>query len=351
MRPTLLGILGLMGAPWMGACIVDNVDRGPREAARPPERAGEPTGSTRSRFYAINTLSLGYAERSGAPSPIAWKKYGYDIDGKLSNDKSTDHCRLKAGAAAKIKQDGEKGIDNSFGANILPILGKAAPDSVKSVNEGLRTGAFTLIFEITGLDYEEDQTNTGLGGQLFAGARLANPPKWDGNDDWPVLPELLVDGTIAGGSRIKFTDAYVNKGLFVSGTDATLRLGLSIGGVLLTLSIDKATLSFQKPASASGLDLTNGTIAGVLNTERLIRDLKKVTGRISDTFCKEGAFEPIAEASDIMTDGTNGDPTQECDGISIGIGFTARALGPPTRVATPPAPQPDPCVAPSDAGS
>ena len=327
------------------------------ESERPPAKEGPATSSTTVKHYGLYTLSLGGADRSGAPSQTAWKKYGYDLDGKASTDKSTDHCKLKAGAAAKIKQDGDKGIDNSFGANILPIIDTAAPDSTKSINDSIRTGAFTVIIETTGFDDSAAQTNTGLKGQLFAGAKLTNPPKWDGTDEWPVLSELLADGnSIAGGSKVKFADAYVNKGLFVSGTDATVSLSLSVSGAALTLSINKATISFQKPAAAGGLDVANGTIAGVLNTAELISELKKVAGRISDTLCQGSTFDQIAaqiaQASDIMSDGTNGDSSKECNGISIGVGFTAKALKAPTKVEPRGAPTPDPCAAPppGDAG-
>jgi hypothetical protein len=329
-------------------------DAGSSSASKkPPAKEGDKTASTDSKYYALYSLQLGDTDRSGAPSSTAWKKYGYDIDALTSTDKSTDHCKLKVGAPSKFKIDGEEGIDNSFGANILPVITTASPDAAKSINDNLKSGQFTVIIQATGLTDAADQTNTGLTGQLFAGAAQAQTPKWDGTDEWTVLPALLNGGTVESGSKVKFADAYVNKGVFVSGSDATVTLSLSVGGAALDLTINKATISFKKPAGAA-IDATEGTIAGVLNTEQLISELKKVAGRVSATLCSGTTFDSIAsqirQASDIQSNGGNSS-SAECDGISIGVGFTAKQVKPPTKVAENAPPSPDPCTAPKDGGA
>jgi hypothetical protein len=349
--------LGLTTALLLGApgCSSDTTeaDGGASSLKKPPAKEGSATSSTESKFYALRTLQLGDTDRGGAPSTTAWKKYGYDIDNLVSTDKSTDHCKLKSGAPNKVRTDGDEGIDNSFGANILPIITTAAPDAAKQINDNLNSGTFSVIIEAKGLDGAADQTNSGLSGQLFAGAPMPTPPKWDGNDEWSVSPALLADGqSIAGGSKVKFADSYVNKGLFVSGSNATVTLSLSIGGASLDLTIQKATISFKKPAS--GVQATEGTISGVLATEQLISELKKVAGRVSTTLCEGGTFENIAsqirQASDINADGTN-TAGGECTGISIGVGFTATQVKTPTKVAPAAPPSPDPCTSPADAGA
>ncbi len=322
---------------------------------RPPAKDGAATTSTDVKHFALKTIQLGDTDRANAPSQTAWKNYGYDIDGLASTDKSTDHCKLKSGAPNKVKTDGTEGTDNSFGANILPIITTASPDAAKSINDSLLKGTFTVIIETKGLNAEATQTNTGLSGQLFAGGEMAAPPKWDGNDEWSVLPALLADGqSVAGGSKVKFADAYVNKGVYVSGSDATVTLSLSIQGASLDLNINKATISFKKPASGTDINATEGTIAGVLGTEQLISELRKVAGRVSTTLCEGSTFDNIAsqirQASDIGANGANS-AAGECDGISIGIGFTAVAVKPPTKVVPPGPVGADPCKAgPTDAG-
>ncbi len=339
----------LLGAPGCSSDPAGTEDGGTSAGGtkKPPAKEGDKTASTDSKFYALKTIQLGDTDRGGAASATAWKKYGYDVDGLVSTDKSTDHCKLKAGAPNKVKLDGDEGIDNSFGANILPIITTAAPDAAKSINDSLNSGTFTVIIEAKGLNGEAEQTNTGLTGQLFAGGQLATPPKWDGTDEWSVLPALLADGSsVAGGSKVKFADAYVNKGFFVSGTDATVTLSLAVGGAALDLTIQKATISFKKPAS--GVLATEGTISGVLATEQLISELQKVAGRVSTSLCSGSTFDNIAnqirQASDIGSDGKNATGA-DCNGISIGIGFTAAEVKPITKVAAPGAPTPDPCKA------
>ncbi len=343
----------LLGAPGCSSTPIETEAGATGGFKKPPAKSGDKTASTDSKYYALKTIQLGDADRSGAPSQTAWKKYGYDLDGLVSTDKSADHCKLKAGAPNKVKLDGDEGTDNSFGANILPIITTASPDAAKSINDNLTSGSFTVIIEAKGLDGAADQTNTGLSGQLFAGGKLATPPKWDGTDEWAVLPGLLKDGqSVAGGSKVSFADSYVSKGLFVSGSDATVTLSLSVGGASLDLTINKATISFKKPAS--GVLATEGTISGVLATEQLITELKKVAGRVSTTLCEGSTFENIAsqirQASDIGSNGANTSGS-DCDGISIGIGFTAAQVKAPTKVEAAGPASPDPCTAPADAGA
>lgn len=362
MKRTFVCGLWLVGAAWMASCGSSNeVKKGEPDAALPPpdatlpppdssleaapDRAVVPPTWNDSRFFAIHTLSLGDTDRSGAPSPTAWKKYGRDIDGKTSVSTSTDHCRLKPGAPSKVKQDGDDGIDNSFGANIIPILTTAAPDLSKLANDTIKVGTFTHIIHVSGLDGDATQSTTGLKGQLFEGAKLTSPPRWDGTDEWPVLPGTLADGTLAGGSKTQFNDASVKLGLFQGAAGTSFSLRLPLGDAEIVVPIDKAILSFQKPVN--GVEATGGTIAGVVNTARFNSEFLKMAGYISTTLCSASTAAQVtaqfAQASDIMSDGTNGDPTKECDAISIGIGFTATALKPPTRVAPPPVQPPDPC--------
>jgi hypothetical protein len=81
-------------------------------------------------------------------------------------------------------------------------------------------------------------------------------------------------------------------------------------------------------------------IGGVLNTEELVAEIKKV-GVLLD-MCGTQPFQNILDearrASDIMADGTQ-DPAKTCDGISIGLGFEMMEaqigeVGPVTPVGT-----------------
>jgi hypothetical protein len=264
---------------------------------------------------------------------------------------STDVCTLAPNAGASVQVDGNRGIDNSFGSNILPIVQNAAGLTTpsKTVSDAIGKGGFTIMIKIAGLADDPKQTSNGLTGDLFAGGKYdpdgGTSPAFDLTTDWPVRPELLNDGkTLASGSKVHFPSAYVNNGTFVNGVGATLTLSLAFGGVALDIQVNQATITFDHTGPTNA---DNGTISGVIESAALIDGLKKVAGRISPSLCSGSTFDGIAaqinQASDIMKDGTNG-PGQNCDGISIGLGFTAKQIKDPDQVAGNTAPSPDPCT-------
>lgn len=304
------------------------------------------TGSTQ----AINELFLGDTDRNGTSNPTnAWKNFGYNLDGLISTKTATNLCKPRAGgSAAAVYPDGDKGIDNSFGKNILPIILGLASDLSQTANESIQEGDFTVM-----LDLEKLGTNcTGAAAKLYAGGKLVDAmdmqlkPKFDGTDVWPVSAELLSNPMDPKSSKIVFPQAYVAGNTWVSGTKGTVSLQLSISGYTVSLDINNAYVTLELGAgNTSG---TNGTIAGVLNTEQLVEQISKVAAAFEQSFCDPKSptlvsiLNQLRQASDIMADGTQ-KPGVECDGISIGIGFNTKAvkLG---GVAKPGDPPPDPCA-------
>lgn len=290
-----------------------------------PTKAGDGTGSV---TMAISKLYLGDTDPDGtADKANGWKAYGYDLDGKISTATSTDLCKPASGASAKnVYPDGNDGIDNSFGHLILPIILGISSGAADSINQSITGGKFTIMLDMqklgTGTDYNPLVTN------LFAGGDLGSAPKWDGTDKWPVLPELLNDGTtIAGGSKVSFPTSYVTGNTWVSGGKGDVTLALSVSGYSLSLTISNAVISVQLDAGHT--KGTKGIIAGVLKTEQLTTQLKEVAGNIDTSLCSgptiDSIIAQITQASDILSDGTQ-DPTKTCDGISIGLGFDANIV-------------------------
>ncbi len=354
---TLVG-LGLLAVGYLGvtACSSSSSGGGTTgSVGGPPAKPAAPaTTSTTQHTYALNALLLGDTDRGGNPSTTAWKKFGYNIDGKVSDKTSADVCKGAAGASKNTQIDGDNGIDNAFGSIIVPIIQTFSHDISKQLTDSIVKGGFTILIDTVGLSDEAKQTNTGLTGQLFAGGKLDNPT-FTKADNWPVRPELLADGkTVAGGSKVKFGDAFVVGGTWVNGVGSDVKLSLAFGGVALDITVHRSTIAFDH----SGTDALNGTIAGVINTKELIDGLRSVAGRISDSLCSGSAFDSIAQqiqqASDIMSDGTNA-AGADCTAISIGIGFTAKEIAAPSTVADLGTPAPDKCadggVPPDDASA
>jgi hypothetical protein len=127
-----LGILGLCGgfavafAAQQG-CSSSDSPSGTAAVGGPPDKPNAPaTTSTDVRVFAVHDLLFGDADRSGTASGDAWKKYGYNLDNKVSTAKSTDVCKPAEGGSKDSAADGADGRDNSFGKNIVPIIQQLA---------------------------------------------------------------------------------------------------------------------------------------------------------------------------------------------------------------------------------
>jgi hypothetical protein len=338
-----LGVTTLAATPGCGSDDNGSSSGGTTTAGKsPPAPSGDPTTATDERTFALNALHLGEADRSGAVNPNAWKSYGFDLDGKTTTRDSTDVCERQQGASASNQEDGEDGIDNAFGKTIIPFLQPFAATPSKTITDTIQNdGTFTILLKVKGLTDDASQTNTNLSGTLLIGAQYQDAegndakPTFSTSDAWPYRSE----------PQVPITGAYITEGQFVNGEGgATVRLSIFLQGAQLELVINKAIITFKHNPGSN--ELTDGTIAGVIGTEELISGIEKVAGRINEQLCGGSTLDSIKQtirqASDILKDGTNvsGAP---CDGISIGIGFTAKRVGEPTPFTGSEELPPDPC--------
>jgi hypothetical protein len=275
----------------------------------------------------------------------AWRDLGYDLDGLASNAAGMNHCTPVEGAdEAAIKSDGNAGIDNSFGANLIPLFGALAPSLSAAATAALNQGELTTLVRLT--DYDPGVDDSGIGGALYQGASLGAPPLWNGADLWPVTPDSVVGGD-PDQPKLLVADSYVSGTTLVIPRINALDIVISIAGTPLRLVIHQAVVTAQISRLGAGASGQNGIIAGVLDPEELVAELERVAGALDLSLCNFASFHSLAtqvrQASDIMRDSTNGDPYAICDAISIGLGFDASAalLGP---VAPPEKPIDDPCA-------
>lgn len=308
----------------------------------PPEPPATPVApSGGAKTFAASKIFLGDTKPDGTPDPKAWQLYGYNLDNIVSNKNGANHCTPQQGAnPSAIKSDGPGGVDNSFGANLLGIILGVAASAGDDINQSILDGDFTIMLHNEALGTDANQGP--IAAALYSGAKFEGGPKFDGTDQWPVTPELLNNGDI-NDPKVKFPTAFVSNGIWVSGSSATVTLSIAISGFELNLVITNAviTMDINDPDNVK-----NGIIAGVLDTDSLISELRKVAGAIDTSLCSGSTIDSIAQqiraASDIMSDGTNA-AGKTCDGISIGLGFEAKPvqLG---AVAAPVEPGPDPCA-------
>jgi hypothetical protein len=344
---------GTGGMPNTGGTGGSTIDGGLQPPGPPDAGPGGGPGVS----LAFSRIYLGDTTYEGVPSPTAWEDYGYDIDGVISSASTPGHCQLAEGASpAQVLTDGNDGIDNSFGANIIPVIVGLASDAGAQINELLSEGAFTFILDIHGMGSDP---NYGLLETAFlVGANHGTPPAWDGQDVWPLACEGLVtclpSGTpdlLPNESKYYLTESYVTNGVYVSGNrgDIDLVTALNTDGLLLFLpsKIHHTVLTAQlNPGSPTPTSATHGVLSGVLDTEEYLADLRKKAGLISSSLCQGPTWDSVAQqirsSSDIMKDGTQ-DPGMTCDGISIGLGFDAVAVRVGDVRDQQPV-QPDPCL-------
>jgi hypothetical protein len=323
-----------------GACVAGACTTTPAGLPSPP--SGPAPDGTGPVSFAIQHFYIGDTDRSFVSNSAAWKAYGLDIDGKTSISTSTDVCTLTPGAPRAVQTDGNDGIDNSFGENVLPmVLATTGSGISQRANQQLLLGdAASVIFEIGALG--SGATYAPLSGAFFDTLPLGTPPVWNGSDVFPIN-SLSFEPDASGAAKYTFVSGYMRDHVFVSGVlpSVDLALPLIFSGTQL-VTINHAQIVMQ--ISDDGRTATNGVISGVLPTETFIAAMKAYAGTISSSLCTGSAFDSIAQqvrqAQDILDDGTQ-DPSRPCNAISIGLGFDAAiaqmggAQSPPTTV--------DPC--------
>jgi hypothetical protein len=306
-----------------------------------PQNPGDGTGAT---VFAVTHLYVGDTNRDGTPDPAnAWKQYGFDLDGKISDQYSVDLCKPQSNAAPKtVYPDGYAGIDNSFGKNILPILLGLTADFSQKVNDSIAQGQGTLLIDIEQLGAGADYNP--LLARLYQSADLGQPPHFDGTDHWPVAPESLVSPTDVTSAKVSMPQSYVFADTWVGSYQGDMHLKLPSAGFMLDITIHHPVIAMKlDPAHKSAV---NGTIAGLVPTESFVQMIKQIAGQFDPALCNGPTIDSITtqirQASDSLADGSQ-DPTKTCDSISIGIGFDAVVdqLG---AVAPPTPPPPNPCA-------
>jgi hypothetical protein len=295
----------------------------------PPADPGGPppvptSGASDVSVFAIRTLSLGDADRTGVASSQAWGSFGFDLDGADTTEYSAGVCQLAAGAAGNAQQDGRGGVDNSFGENLMPLIVTAfGSEFATAMNESLTSGLVTDLIVVHGLGAAT--TASPLSAELVVAAPLGAIPAWSTADVWPVDSSSLLDGD-PGAPLLAFPQSYEVGGVFVAeppSGDGEIALGTFMG-VPLVVPIRHVQITMT--LSADGMTATSGTISGIMPTDRFTDVARRFAQSLIPEACPASAWnsigQQIGQAQDIRIDGTE-DPSQPCSGISLGIGFEA----------------------------
>lgn len=271
---------------------------------------------------AIDHLFLGDKHRNGIPSPYAWEEFGADIDGLDTASDYSAHCAPRSGGDPNnVFSDGVDGIDNSFGDNFVEMF----PTLSDPINANITGGNIGYIFDLVDLTTSPDSFST----RFYSGAQLDNLPGFDGTDCWPVDGGTVSDPDDVTTAKVLFHDGSVEAGVWVSGpAQAPLPLTLKVQSAPLTLTLYHATI--RAPITTDPLATTDiGMLSGVLDTEEFVSAFKRFRRESAPTECGTPELAnrvlKIRQASDIMLDGSQ-DPNEVCNGISVGLGFTAKPI-------------------------
>lgn len=297
-----------------------------------PPKPSAPAATTNTpTVFAISKFYFGDTDRSGHASSTAWQTFGLNIDGKVTSTNATDVCKLVSGAIPCTQLDGDNGIDNSFGANVLGAIRTLNFMYDSYANNAIKEGGGTLLIRLDGLGPSDAYSQ--LPGALYRATPTSQPLRWDGTDIRAVDAVSLVGGDTSKPLAV-LPDGYMNGRVWVSGIssgaaylDLQVTAGSAGSGLLPPIPLRHVQIVMQvDPGNASA---TSGVLSGVARTRDVIAWVQLWSGTISTSLCGGSAAMSIAsqfaQMSDIMTDGTN-EPGEECDGISVGLGFDAVAV-------------------------
>lgn len=293
-----------------------------------------------------------------------WREIGFDLDDlQTSSEQSEVECLPEGG---KVPLDGDDGIDNVVGADLLPLV--TLSEGVKNLAEDARDsqerGQGTLVVhlsEYNGSPYDPQvrvvvaQAVAGtslpasdvvlVDGQLLevASGEPAPPPAWDGSDHWYVRDDAFFLGDF-GRPRISDEIAYVS------------------GGKLVVHLPDRASILFFAGEATVTVRLAQGLVVGTLEEDLSgVRDVN-IGGRMSildvletgesagvclgtpERTIFEGQLPSMADV--LSVPGTSGGPSVTCDALSVGVLFERGVAGQGVPVPVQSPPVANPCAAP-----
>jgi hypothetical protein len=247
---------------------------------------------------------------------------------------------------ARPSSTGPNGIDNAFGAKLIPALTSqlrtfAIPSAgLTGANE---RGEGTFLFDVVGLSDDETQSadglridflTTGLGGSAAGGV-----PAWDGRDDWAVLDASLVNGTLTSGGKVRFGSGYVAAGTIVSGAPTnfafTLRLRGTVNGAAnfdLPFKVRSGfiTARHTPPRAGQPRRLDAGLIVGRIRRDDILQTLDGALASARQCAIAPAVAELMNAMYDLLPPGTPA--SAACDELSFAIGFDAVEAMLPSRV-------------------
>jgi hypothetical protein len=224
--------------------------------------------------------------------------------------------------------DGNGGIDNNFGQQVMSVIKSLKSDAEDAVTKAVQDGTFTLLLRID--NFTSDDNGKAPGYVYVANDfkdKASAPTFAAGETGWKIVDSSLVDGHTISNPKLQFPNGYISNGYWVSGDlgNGTIELSMSLSGADIKLPIDSGVIAFKV---ADGSD---GTIAGAMNTDKLkdaLTPVAKKFGICPGNATYDQVVDTLTQSADLVSGAPNlQDTTVECNAISIALGFTIKPVG------------------------
>lgn len=302
----------------------------PTELAHPPARpAASVAGGT--RWFVIDSYRLGAADAPGVSGGVAWRRYGFDLDGRAtSRQESIDDrgaCLRPSGASRASAEDGERGIDNNFGQHFMGLMRSLMPDVERLTNERVAAGGYTLVLRVDDLGAGPDDAYA-PGALYFVGQR--GKAAFTPDETWPVVGTKLEP--IA-----TFDAGYVRDGVWVSG-----ELGEGLPTVALPFLGDALMAPLYGGVFTLDLGTGEGVMAGAVRATEFLETMRPSLmrrGVCPGTETYRVYEQLVTSSADLLaTVPLASDRARTCDAVSFGVGFTVKPIAGVEGVAGAPVP-------------
>jgi len=270
-----------------------------------------------------------------------WATIGYDLDGLCSMAPDPVVECLPPAASGEAEIDGEGGIDNTFGHNVVPLLLAAREDlqSHAAGGQGQGLGAVFLILRNWNGEQNDPQVE-GIVSQTVFGSAAPVPgpfdtidvsdgglwvngeprpvPAWEGQDHFWLLEDGFLEGDLAR-PRVRDDNGYVRDGLVVLRLPD--RFPLILGGDRTGVQFVLSDVVLTAQLSADGSAIEQATLAGRWAIRDILSsiELAAICPGTPDYFTISRLFDLAADVRALP--GSGGGLGSTCDAISIGLRF------------------------------
>ncbi|MEZ4374709.1 MAG: hypothetical protein R3B07_28100 [Polyangiaceae bacterium] len=311
------GATGAMGGTGGGGGIAGSAGSAGCGSRQPPARpsvqdsgSGAPTS-----IWVLKDIII------DQPDP-AWKDIGYDLDG-LCTEPPDNAVECLAENASGPARDGNDGVDNAFGATVIPLLKAADVTIQQSAQSNQNEGQSAIVVHVDGWNGQDDDPSVQvwMAETAYAipdGSTDPGTPAWDGTDTFYVPDAAFNNGDVN-------SPIIGNDNAYIAGRTLVMRLPdrsafpfqTSDGQVFLKLT--DATLTGQ--ISADGTSMSNVILAGRWAGQDVLDTLVYIN--ICPNSLEYGLVQNLLQNSaDIRATKGTGGPGAICDAVSIGIQLT-----------------------------